>query len=298
LITYEKVKSDPILFLSMTSLNVEEFNHLCVFFEKAWFNYFGCKKEPNPTRPGRPPVLKTVEDNLLFILFYLKLYPLQIIQGFLFGLGQSRTNDLIYELVEVLTIALEDMEYMPERNPEKFPHHIEGEEQALSIDGTEHRIERPSDYALQKFVYSGKKKAHSRKEIIIAGNNDRRIKYLSNIYEGKKHDKKIADDEDIVFPEGTVLYQDTGFQGYNPENVTIVQPKKKPKGGNLTEVEKENNRLISSIRVVVENVISGVKRLHIVKDIFRNKMENSSETFIAVACALYNLRTDFRLQAY
>lgn len=298
MITFEKVKSNPSVFLSMTSLTVEEFQELCKFFDAAWTEHFGVAKNPNPAGPGCPPVLKTIQDNLLFILFYVKLYPLQEIFGFLFGLSQSRANELIHELTEVLFIALENMSCMPERDPSKFACHIEGEEQALSIDGTEHRIERPSDKGAQKFFYSGKKKTHSRKEIVIVGNNDRKVKYLSDIYEGKRHDKKIADEENIQFPDGTQLYQDTGFQGYNPEGVEILMPKKKPRGGELTEEEKENNRLISSVRVIVENVIAGIKRLHIVKSVFRNKKNGFDDKITAVACALHNFRVDCRLQSY
>ena len=89
--------------------------------------------------------------------------------------------------------------------------------------------------------------------------------YLSDTYEGKKHDKKICDEEGPTFPKGSTLYQDTGFQGYVPVGVQIRQPKKKPKGKKLTTKEKEQNRRISSRRIIVEHVISGIKRLRIVK---------------------------------
>ena len=49
-------------------------------------------------------------------------------------------------------------------------------------------------------------------------------------------------------PSGSVLYQDSGFQGFTLAGINIVQPKKKPKGRELTVGEKENNRDISSIR--------------------------------------------------
>ncbi len=50
--------------------------------------------------------------------------------------------------------------------------------------------------------------------------------FLSDTYEGKKHDKKIADEEDYEFPEGSTVWKDTGFQGFSPAGVTIKQPKK------------------------------------------------------------------------
>ena len=93
---------------------------------------------------------------------------------------------------------------------------------------------------------------------------------MSQTYAGKRHDKKIADEESPTYPEDISLYKDTGFQGYEPEGVKTFQPQKKPKGKELTSEQKEQNSLISSIRIVIEHIISGIKRCRIVKDLFRN----------------------------
>lgn len=60
------------------------------------------------------------------------------------------------------------------------------------------------------------------------------MNYLSQTYEGKHHDKKIADEENPTYPEDIGVYQDTGFQGYAPDGVKTFQPQKKPKGKELT----------------------------------------------------------------
>ena len=91
--------------------------------------------------------------------------------------------------------------------------------------------------------------------------------YLSQTYEGKRQDKKIADEETPTYPEDSGVYQDTGFQGYAPDGVKTFQPHKKPTGKELTPAQQEHNRLISSIRMVIEHSIAGIKRCHIVKDI-------------------------------
>jgi len=57
---------------------------------------------------------------------------------------------------------------------------------------------------------------------------------LSDTVEGKKHDKKIVDEENLSLPQGISLYQDTDFQGFKPEGVLNFQPQKKPKGKDLT----------------------------------------------------------------
>lgn len=118
--------------------------------------------------------------------------------------------------------------------------------------------------------------------------------YLTDTVEGKKHDKKLADESKYQLPSGSVLLQDTGFQGFSPENVVIIQPKKKPKGKELTEEEKEKNREISTVRVRIEHVISGIKRCRIVKDKFRNYKKGFKDMVMEIACALHNFRLKFR----
>ncbi len=128
--------------------------------------------------------------------------------------------------------------------------------------------------------------------IVTLGN--RRVEYLGHTWEGKKHDKKICDQEGHEFPEGSTLYKDTGFQGYEPAGVYTRQPKKKPRGRELTVEEKEQNSLISSMRIVVEHVICGVKRCRIVKDVFRNTRDRFADLVMEIACGLHNFRTAYR----
>ncbi len=69
---------------------------------------------------------------------------------------------------------------------------------------------------------------------------------------------------------------------------------KKPQGRELTLADKVLNRLLSAERIVVEHTLSGVKRCHIVKDVFRNTKVGVSDLGMELACALHNLRVDFR----
>lgn len=66
------------------------------------------------------------------------------------------------------------------------------------------------------------------------------------------------------------------------------------RGKELTKIDKFFNKMISSVRIVVENVICGVKRCRIVKDILRLTKENISDVVMEVACGLHNLRATFR----
>jgi hypothetical protein len=73
--------------------------------------------------------------------------------------------------------------------------------------------------------------------------------------------------------------------------VETRQPKKKRRGGDLTLEEKEENSLISKIRIIVEHVLSGVKRCRIVKDVFRNTKYKLDDLVMEIACGLHNFRT-------
>ena len=112
--------------------------------------------------------------------------------------------------------------------------------------------------------------------------------------EGKKHDKKIADESEYRLPKGSILLQDTGFQGFSIQDVLILQPAKKPKGKKITLEQKVINCGISKIRIRVEHVISGIKRYRIVKDKCRNWIKGFTDLVMVIACGLHNLRLKFR----
>ena len=134
---------------------------------------------------------------------------------------------------------------------------------------------------------------------MITGSNDREIKYLGPTSPGSKHDKKMADEEEIEWPVESVVYRDLGFQGYEMgEGVIVFEPKKKPRNGELTQEEKESNREISSIRIIVEHVISGIKRCRCLKDTYRNWKVGFDDTIIEIACGLHNLRNSERNISY
>jgi hypothetical protein len=76
--------------------------------------------------------------------------------------------------------------------------------------------------------------------------------------------------------------------------VPDLPAEKKPRDGELTEVERRTNRKLSRMRVRVEHALAGVKRSRIVKDVFRNTKERTSDLAMEVACGLHNLRVEHR----
>ena len=136
------------------------------------------------------------------------------------------------------------------------------------------------------------------KNNLVGGLEDRQVKYLGPTHEGRKHDKKACDEEGTSFPDGAEVFRDSGFQGHELANATVHQPKKKPRNGQLSDEEREANRLVSSLRVAIEHIISGVKRCRIARDTFRNTKEGYDDTAMELACGLHNYRSHCRNQSY
>jgi hypothetical protein len=97
-----------------------------------------------------------------------------------------------------------------------------------------------------------------------------------------------------TLPSGSYLYQDKGFQGFFRPGITIVQPKKTPRGGELTPSEKATNRRIASIRIRMEHAIGGVKRYRIVKDTIRLLKDGIRDSMMETCCGLHNFRLQYR----
>jgi hypothetical protein len=236
MLTYTKLKRNPRKCVALTGLTPKEFNALLPAFTRVYAAQSPAEKtltgKPRKRQAGggRKGVLQEAEQKLLFILVYQKTYPLQTLLGEVFELSQSRVNDWVHRLLPILKGALDEVGVLPERDPVQFarsePQH--GERPDLIIDGTERRRQRPKNPERQAAAYSGKKKTHCDKNVVIVQAKSKRVGYLSQTYAGKTHDKKIVDIEPVVYPPGTTLSKDTGFQGYEPVGVQTRQPKKSP----------------------------------------------------------------------
>lgn len=302
MITCKALRTNRRQFLALTGLTLSEFQHLLTTFPQAYQQHYPA----NHNAEGQPRQravgggckgrLEQPEDKVLFLLVYLKTYPLQAVMDEPFGLSTSQVNYWIHRLLPVLRSALDDLGVLPERDPTHFAQAQDDSRETprLIIDATERRRQRPKNPDKQALFYSGRKKKHCDKNVVIVHTRRKRIDYLSQTYPGKTHEKKIADEEGISYPPESTLYKDTGFQGYEPAVKKTCQAKKNPPRGKLTEVEKRTNRKLAQIRVKMEHDLAGVKRSRIVKDVLRNTKGSVSDTVMEAACGLHNVRDENR----
>ena len=285
-------KSDRMM-KALTGMTINEFNSLLPGFEaqlqiqKKIINK--TKKRKRKEGAGPKPILNDPEKKLFFILFYIKCYPTFDLAGFYFNANRSQPFRWFNALLPVIEKTLNREAVLPERqinSPEEFQRKFP-EIKDIFIDGTERPIQRPKKSKPQKKSYSGKKKRHTRKNI-VASNQDRDILFLTPTKSGKLHDKKALDKSGLMnnIPKEIIKWFDLGFLGILADNV--MMPKKKPPKGKLTLEEKQENKTISGIRVLSEHAINGPKRFRIISDVFRNHIAGIDDKAMLISCGLWN----------
>jgi hypothetical protein len=121
-VRFADLQSRPTEFLDFTSVTLDEFQHLVPPFEAAFHARLAAWcLDGKPRTIRRFTVYKncplpTPEDRLFFILTYLKTYALQVVQGRLFGMGQSKANQWIHALLPALLAALRMLGAAPARS--------------------------------------------------------------------------------------------------------------------------------------------------------------------------------------
>jgi DDE superfamily endonuclease len=140
-VRFADVQSRPTEFLDFTSLTLEEFQQLVPPFEAAFHAHMAAWRLDGKPRTARQFAvyqncpLPTPEDRLFFILTYLKTYSLQVVQGRLFGMGQSKANQWIHVLLPALLAALHTLGDAPARSLTALAQRLRLSEAAAAVVG-------------------------------------------------------------------------------------------------------------------------------------------------------------------
>lgn len=278
---------------ALTGLTVREFENLVADFTWNYAEY-EAKRKPDRKRKlggGRESYIETYEEKLFYGLFYLKTYPTFDVASFYVGFARSKACTWAHLLFGILEQTLKRKLVLPQRrisSPEEFER-LYPEVTEVFADGIERSIRRGKNKKKQQRNYSGKKKMHTRKSVVVS-DTKRRVLILTKQRSGRRHDKRLAD-KDMVFeqlPDEVDAYADTAFAGEKRVHKRTHIPQKKPKGKQLSEEEREMNRIISSFRVTVEHAIGGIKRYRSVSEKLRNRKAFIDDRFILLATGLWN----------
>jgi hypothetical protein len=263
-------------FQRLVGVSVTTFDHMVDQLTAAWN-----KAQARKSKSGRPWETGGLEDHLLIMLIYYRCYVTQEFIGFFYNVDKSAICRAI-QRIEKLTKPLFGVK--------RDPRVTRKEAEALIIDCTEQPIHRPGDDTVQKRHYSGKKKRHTLKNEYIVTKQGR-IASVSSSQPGSRHDLAVRRTGPKL-PKGARAYGDSAYQGYDKEHKATDYPYKKPKGGKLTEEEKEYNSGLSRFRVRVEHKIGQVKRFRIVSDPFRNPRRTHS-TKTSIIAGIVNMESGF-----
>jgi len=295
----DKILKSKRLMLSLTGLTPHEFVNLLPMFEQVWkdkkqLDYRKNRKQ-RIRKPGggRRGFLREGQDKMFFILFYYKCYPTYDILTFLYGFDRANGFRRQKQLTEILEKTLGKKMALPERRMRRIDEFFKifPEAKEVFIDGTERPIQRPKDSKQQKDKYSGKKKRHTIKNIVISDKH-RRIGFLSKTEGGRQHDFSMLKEHapPKYIPTEIKQHLDLGFKGYQAQfpNHRISMPAKKPRIRELCKTKQEQNKKKASIRVLVEHAIGGVKRFRITTDVFRNRADGADDKAMLISCGLWN----------
>jgi hypothetical protein len=293
MLNIERALKNDRLLRALTGMNRQAFDELCGVFDTVYREAILSDTRPRQRARGggRKARLESTETKLFFILFYYKCYPTFDVLGLLFDLERGRSNRWVHRLQETLEAALGEKMVLPERKLESIEQFLERfpDVKEIIIDGTERPVQRPKDEEKQKDHYSGKKKRHTRKHI-TGTTRKKRVVLLTKARAGKIHDKRQLDEEELVenIPDEVVIEGDLGFQGLQKQFVNIRLPHKKPRGKELSEEQKQENKEFSSRRVVCEHAHAGIKRYGAVSAIYRNRVPDFDDRLMLTATGLWN----------
>lgn len=283
---------------SLTGLQVKEFKDLVPQFE---WNYLEYRMKMRSDRKralggGIKGKLVSIEDKLLFVLVYLKAYPTIDCLAYQIGFDRSRASRWVQRLLTVLEMTLKRKLVLPQRrisSPEEFERLFPGVKEVFG-DATERRIQRSRNKKRQNKTYSGKKKTHTRKNVLLV-DNKKRILVLTTTKSGRRHDKRLADKQNLFqsIPESVTAWVDTGFQGVQKSHLNTLIPKKNTKKNPLTESDREENKIISHFRVIVEHAIGGIKRYNSLNHPYRNKIASMDDKLALICSGLWNYHLSY-----
>jgi len=293
--SYEKLVRKPKTFRTFTGLTPEQGKTLYTEIEKQYPKQeqkrLGRKHRKRAIGAGRK-FKRSVQDRMLMVLMYYRLYITNELLGYLFDLDQSTISRDVKYIEPVIKSCIPIPEKMTKKTRrigtieellELFP------EMKAFLDATEQEIPRPKNKRRRKNYYSGKKKKHTVKTQIMV-NKKGLILHKTKHRKGKQHDYDIfKKNKPPPIPPKIEIGVDLGYYGIEKDypELNINIPVKKPKRKELTRQEKRQNKKLRKERVIVEHTLSRMKKFRIMKEEFRNRLTRY-DRMTSIVCGLVN----------
>lgn len=206
-------------------------------------------------------------QEVLLVLIYLRHNVAHEVGAQLFGVSADTSENLFHEIVPLLRELFPANRLEAEKRFRREGPGLQVETiDRLLIDSFETAIPRPSQQERQQRVYSGKKKRHTLKTQVVSDGCGELLD-VDGGHRGPAADKKIYEASSVAqhFPQ-TPKQADLGYLG----TARVQTPHRKPRGGELTEAQRAENRQLASVRVHVEHGRRRLKGFKIVRENYRH----------------------------
>lgn len=216
---------------------------------------------------GRKRGLKPYQEVLMTLL-YLRHNVSQTVVGEMFGVSADTAENTFHEVIQVLKDLCPSQGAAAEKRwKRKQPAWQPDPVDRLLIDSFETPVRRPSLQDRQKRLYSGKKKCHTLKtQVVTSSKGD--ILEISPGHRGPRADIRIYEESAVHerYPHADKI-ADKAYQ--SQDHRELISPHKKPKGGELTPEQRQENRTIAQKRIYVEHGIRRIKAFRILRQDYR-----------------------------
>lgn len=233
------------------------------------------RRQAQEGRPGRQRAVGggrtrrlAPSQEVLLTLLYLRHNVSQEVVGAFFGVSADTSENTFHEVIPVLQAVCPSSRWDAEKRWQKGqPSWQPTEQDRLLIDSFETPIRRPSDDQRQRRCYSGKKKRHTLKTQIVTDAKGE-ILEIDAGHRGPKADIRIYEESgvDQRYPDAEKTADKAYQSAVHP---TLHTPHKKPKGGELTPEQRDENRRLAQQRIYVEHGIRRIKGWRILRDEYR-----------------------------
>ena len=306
MLRFARLVEHPRKLFRMTGLTVEQFQTLTQRLRPLWTQAERERLSRRPRRraigQGRKYKLITMEDKLLCLLVFYRFALTDELLGGLFGLDASTVCRLQAKLEPQLAQAADATLGIPlhRRLPpgakkigtwdelvEVCPEFAE-----VVTDATEQPRQRPPRRSQRRW-YSGKRKRHTVKTQLTVTRHGR-ILAVSRSVPGRVHDYALFRREGTArqLPRASRHYADLGYEGARadyPAHGFILPIKRRRNHRVLTRAERRFNQLQARLRIIVEHVLSRMKKYQVLAQIYRHRIADYNRRFRTVA-ALVNFR--------
>jgi hypothetical protein len=283
---YDEWSNSNQLMLSNTGHTIEEFNKILYYIEEP-LNEIRKKR----TISHDNILLPSPENMLCLTLLYYKHYQTHRYLSIQYSLNLRTLQNIIEETTDCLYLYVVPIYIV--FDPSTFP--SPSDSSALSpstkliIDATVIAIHQPELSEDRKKYYYYKSSTKYGLKFQLTTTLNGHIVHVSNVVQASLHDISLFRSSTLpsLLSNDLEVLGDKGYTGGNH----IITPKKKEKNKKMTSNQISDNRMISSERVVVENVFHRIKQYHLVGTIYRGNRNDLAKItrFVHVICALTNL---------